>query len=106
MALPGVAQELRAMFSETVLPKLRKLSGPEALIIRNLHFSGIGESSLAQLLADLIAEQTNPTLALYASGGTVRVRLAVKAASREQGLALIAPWRRKSSAGPGITSTG
>ena len=91
VALPGVAQELRAMFSETVLPKLRKLSGPEALIIRNLHFSGIGESSLAQLLADLIAEQTNPTLALYASGGTVRVRLAVKAASREQGLALIAP---------------
>ena len=61
------------------------------LVTRNLHFVGVGESRLAEILADLLREQTNPTLALYASGGIVRVRMAVKARSREEGLAMMAP---------------
>ena len=95
VAFPGVARELRAMFSETVLPKLKELAAQEALVIRNLHFAGIGESSLAQLLEDLVAAQSNPTLALYASGGTVRARLAAKASSREEALQLIEPLERE-----------
>ncbi|NLM41311.1 MAG: competence/damage-inducible protein A [Firmicutes bacterium] len=91
VALPGVARELEAMFRETILPKLRTVAGEEALVIRNLHFAGIGESSLAELLADLVSAQTNPTIALYASGGTVRVRLAAKTAQRAKAWDLIAP---------------
>lgn len=91
VALPGVARELEAMFSAEVLPRLRGRNLGETLLIRNLHFAGIGESSLAQLLEDLVAGQTNPTVALYASEGTVRVRLAAKAASREQAWEMIAP---------------
>lgn len=91
VALPGVPMELRAMFIETVLPKLKKLSSQAVLVTRNLHFTGIGESNLAQLLEDLVAGQTNPTIALYASGGTVRVRLAAKATSQEEGAELISP---------------
>lgn len=91
VALPGVPLELEAMFAETVLPRLRKLVGAESLAIRNLHFAGIGESRLAELLADLVETQTNPTMALYASGGMVRVRLAAKSTSREAAFGLIAP---------------
>lgn len=91
VALPGVPQELEAMFTETVQGKLSLLGSGEMLVTRNLHFSGIGEASLAELLEDLIVNQTNPTLALYASGGTVRARLAAKAPSREAGLELIRP---------------
>ncbi|NMB20749.1 MAG: nicotinamide-nucleotide amidohydrolase family protein, partial [Firmicutes bacterium] len=39
----------------------------------------------------LLREQTQPTLALYASGGTVRVRLAVKAANQADGYERMAP---------------
>ncbi|NMA99925.1 MAG: competence/damage-inducible protein A [Firmicutes bacterium] len=97
VALPGVPHELRTMFSESVSPKLMRGGSGEVLVTRNLHFTGIGESSLAELLDDLIHNQTNPTLALYASGGTVRVRLGAKAMSREAGLKLIAPLEEEIS---------
>lgn len=91
IALPGVSQELKAMFTATVAPLLARKSLGRILVTRNLHFVGVGESRLAEILADLLREQTNPTLALYASGGIVRVRMAVKARSREEGLAMMAP---------------
>lgn len=91
IALPGVSQELKAMFTATVAPLLARKSLGRILVTRNLHFVGVGESRLAEMLADLLREQTNPTLALYASGGIVRVRMAVKARSREEGLAMMAP---------------
>ena len=91
IALPGVSQELKAMFTASVAPALARRSTGQILVTRNLHFVGIGESSLEEILADLLLEQTNPTLALYASGGTVRVRMAVKAATEEAGLKLMAP---------------
>ena len=86
IALPGVAQELRTMFTESVGPRLSSLSPEGPLVTRNLHFVGIGESSLQEMLADLLKEQTDPTLALYASDGTVRIRMAIKANTRQIGL--------------------
>ena len=91
VALPGVPLELESMFTKSILPRLNVRRTGEVLITRNLHFAGIGESSLAQRLEDLVVQQTNPTLAVYASGGTVRARLAAKAPSREAALDLIAP---------------
>lgn len=95
IALPGVSQELQAMFTATVAGVLLTQAPGQALVTRNLHFVGIGESSLEALLDDLISAQTSPTLALYASGGTVRVRLAVKAVSRQAGLEAVAPLERE-----------
>ena len=95
IALPGVPQELQAMFSASVAPALKQRNSGQVLVTRNLHFVGIGESSLEELLADLLSEQTNPTLALYASGGTVRVRMAVKADTQEAGLELISPLEQE-----------
>lgn len=91
IALPGVSQELKAMFSATVAPLLTVRSSGQVLVTKNLQFAGIGESSLEEILADLLQGQTNPTLALYASGDTVRLRMAVKAANQEAGLKLMGP---------------
>ncbi|NLL42251.1 MAG: competence/damage-inducible protein A [Firmicutes bacterium] len=95
IALPGVSQELKTMFSETVAPVLAQKGTGQILVTRNLHFVGIGESRLAEVLGDLLHEQSNPTLALYASGGIVRIRLACKAESREEGLEIMAPVERE-----------
>ncbi len=94
IALPGVSQELKAMFTASVAPALSELSSKQVLVTRNLHFVGIGESSLAEILSDLISDQSNPTLALYPSGGTVRIRMAVKSRTREAGMELMAPLER------------
>lgn len=92
IALPGVAQEMREMFTITVAPFLAKHTPKQILVTRNFYFVGVGESRLEEILVDLLAEQSNPTLALYASGGVVRLRMAVKAESRAIGLRLMEPY--------------
>ncbi len=91
IALPGVSYELKAMFNATVASLLLAKGSGQVLVTKNLQFAGIGESSLEEMLTDLLSEQTNPTLALYASAGTVRLRMAVKAESQRAGLELMAP---------------
>ncbi len=84
--LPGPPSELKPMFLEQVAPLLKQ---DQALYSRVLRFFGIGESQLVTRLADLIANQTNPTLAPYAKVGEVTLRLTAQAASPEEGEKLL-----------------
>ncbi|HEL2001167.1 TPA: competence/damage-inducible protein A [Streptococcus suis] len=80
--LPGPPSELKAMFSESLLPLLSQ--SQQQLYSRVLRFFGIGESQLVTVLADLIDKQTDPTLAPYAKVGEVTLRLSTKATSQEE----------------------
>lgn len=82
IVLPGPPSELKAMFSESLLPFLTQ--SQQQLYSRVLRFFGIGESQLATVLADLIDKQTDPTLAPYAKVGEVTLRLSTKADSQEE----------------------
>jgi len=84
--LPGPPGELRAMFEEALLPLLRSrdLIPETRLFSREILTAGIGESTVADKLADLIDAQTQPTIALYSGTGTVRVRLTTRAADAEE----------------------
>ncbi|WP_105209083.1 competence/damage-inducible protein A [Streptococcus suis] len=82
VVLPGPPSELKAMFTESLQPLLHQ-SGQQ-LYSRVLRFFGIGESQLVTVLADLIDNQTDPTLAPYAKVGEVTLRLSTKATSREE----------------------
>lgn len=73
IVLPGPPSELKAMFSESLLPLLSQ--SQQQLYSRVLRFFGIGESQLVTILADLIDKQTDPTLAPYAKVGEVTLRL-------------------------------
>ncbi|MBJ6745108.1 competence/damage-inducible protein A [Streptococcus sp. 121] len=84
--LPGPPSELKPMFLEQVAPLLKQ---EQALYSRVLRFFGIGESQLVTRLADLISNQTNPTLAPYAKVGEVTLRLTAQAASPEEGESLL-----------------
>jgi len=79
-ALPGPPTELEPMFTTDVMPYLLEMTGQrgERLYTRALLLADIGESNTAEILSDLIADQTDPTIALYASPAQVRVRLATK----------------------------
>ena len=81
IAVPGPPPEMHEMIEGQVLPRLRQLlqtEGQGVLWTRTLRLAGVGESQIADDLADLLASQTDPSLALYASPGEVRVRLATK----------------------------
>ena len=89
VALPGPPSEMREMMDNQVLPRLRARVRLEAalapgggdglLYTRFLRFTGVGESQVADRLSDILAAQQDPSLALYASPGEVRLRLATKA---------------------------
>ena len=82
IVLPGPPSELKAMFSESLLPFLTQYQ--QQLYSRVLRFFGIGESQLVTVLGDLIDKQTDPTLAPYAKVGEVTLRLSTKADSQEE----------------------
>lgn len=77
VVLPGPPSELKAMFTESLQPLLTQHQ--QKLYSRVLRFFGIGESQLVTILSDVIANQTDPTLAPYAKVGEVTLRLSTKA---------------------------
>ena len=90
-AMPGVPSEMVAMMHSTVLPEMAASIGAAVLRSRTLRCVGIGESRVAEILADLFSASSNPSLAYLASAGEVKVRLTAKAGSVEQAEAMIAP---------------
>jgi nicotinamide-nucleotide amidase len=91
LLLPGPPHELIAMFQKSVRPVLQAYCHADhVLVSRVLRFHGIGESQLVTTLADLIDQQTNPTIAPYAKPHEVTLRLTATAtatATAEQLLA-------------------
>ncbi|MGI9648281.1 MAG: competence/damage-inducible protein A [Acidimicrobiia bacterium] len=91
-AMPGVPAEMRLMLADHVIPALIEVEGGAAVLrSRVLRSYGLGESKVAEMLADIFEEQSNPTMAFLASLGEIKVRLTAKAESVEEADALIAP---------------
>jgi nicotinamide-nucleotide amidase len=91
-SLPGVPVELKWLFEHQVEPYLRsKFHLAEVIHYRVLKIVGIGESAVDDKIGHLIAGSSNPTVGVLAHPGQVDVRIAAKAANRDQAEALIAP---------------
>ncbi|MAR07881.1 MAG: competence/damage-inducible protein A [Cyanobium sp. NAT70] len=91
LTFPGVPSEMKAMWAQTADPWLRRHGGTsDVFVSRQLRFSGIGESSLAEQVSDLL-EGANPTVAPYASLGDVTLRLTACADDSNQAEALLQP---------------
>lgn len=90
-AVPGVPREMVEMMEGTILPELVELAGEGTIASRVLRLTGVGESAVAELLADLFDASANPTVAFLASAGEVKVRLTAKAHSTDEAGRLLAP---------------
>jgi len=77
ISLPGVPSEMKKMFSNYILKELQKYS-EKTILSKTLHFFGIGESTLETKLKNILENQTNPTLALLAGEGEVKLRITAK----------------------------
>ncbi|MBY0451060.1 MAG: competence/damage-inducible protein A [Cyanobacteria bacterium] len=95
---PGVPKELYAMWP-SITETLRGFytqhgENPEGIYSSFLHFFGIGESKLGELLRDLMQAES-PTVAPYVGQAVVKIRLAAKAPTREEALAVIEPVKQE-----------
>jgi len=90
-AVPGVPSEMLEMLERAVVADLQRRAGPRSVIVsRMLRTWGAPESTLAELIAERVDRQTNPTIAFLASGvDGLKVRLTAKAVDRETATALL-----------------
>jgi nicotinamide-nucleotide amidase len=75
VALPGPPREMRPMWHDEVMPRLRRRGLGEPVVIRTLRLTGIGESQVADLLGEQLLRATNPVVATYARADAVDVRI-------------------------------
>ena len=88
--LPGPPREMKPMFEESVVPYLQKFQ-QGVLVSKVLRVVGVGESKAAEVLEDILDNQTNPTVAPYAKDGEVTFRITAKCNTCEEGNILIEP---------------
>ncbi|MGI8689092.1 MAG: CinA family nicotinamide mononucleotide deamidase-related protein [Thermomicrobiales bacterium] len=90
VAMPGVPREMKRMWEHEAIPRLGAYLPETVLLSRNIRTIGIGESSVEEVLGDLV-HGTNPTVATYAKDDGVHVRITAKARTAEEAAALLKP---------------
>lgn len=88
--LPGPPNEMKPMFEEYVKDYLKK-KNPEVIVSTTVKLCGIGESKAADMIQDMLDNQSNPTIAPYAKTGEVHLRVTAKAADEKSANKLIKP---------------
>lgn len=85
IAMPGVPIEMREMFDEFVLPKLKERNHPEEYAVTlNLMTSGIPESYLYERLGDLEELLQGAKLAFLPNQFGVKMRITAKGVNEEE----------------------
>jgi nicotinamide-nucleotide amidase len=82
--MPGVPKEMMAMFTRDVLPHIQQAGGGAVILSRTLHTFGMGESSVAEKLGDLMNRERNPSVGTTVSAGIVSLRINSRFESREK----------------------
>ena len=88
--IPGPPKECNAMFRESALPYLHKLS-EELIVSHSVRIFGLGESSVDDIFAEEMNRMTNPTMAPYAKECDCLLQITAKAKSEDEAEKMIAP---------------
>ncbi len=73
--LPGPPREMRPMWRDWVVPRLRDRGLGDGRLVRTLRTYGIGESRVAELLGEPMLRAANPVVATYARADWLDVRI-------------------------------
>src|SRR3954451_6743745 len=79
VALPGPPREMRPMWADEVMPRLRERGLGSEVASRTYRLTGIGESQVAEMLGESLLRGTNPIVATYARVEAVDVRVSAVA---------------------------
>jgi nicotinamide-nucleotide amidase len=79
VALPGPPREMRPMWSDLAVPRLRERGLGREVAVRTYRLTGIGESQVAERLGEALLRGVNPIVATYARAEAVDVRISATA---------------------------
>lgn len=91
LMLPGPPRELKPMFLDHGLPRLKPLAGQVVLVRRNLKIFGLGESALDQLIAPVYLAHPQVVVTVLFTPLDLEVHLSATAASEAECLERIEP---------------
>lgn len=89
--LPGPPRELKPMFSNHVMERLRPLAGASVLVRRTLKIYGLGESAMDEMLAPLYPRHPEVTVTTLFTALDLEVHLLASGATSELGLRKVTP---------------
>jgi nicotinamide-nucleotide amidase len=90
--LPGVPHEMRIMFNETVVPRLRELgAGTSFIVHRVIPLFGKGEAEIESMALDLTARGRDPEVGITAHDGTISFRVSTRGTNEAEALARLEP---------------
>ncbi len=101
VALPGPPREMRPMWADWVMPRLRERGVGREVASLTYRLTGIGESAVAELLGDALLRARNPLVATYARADAVDVRISAVAADGRAAQDLVS-----AAAGPVLEALG
>ncbi len=95
LTFPGVPSEMKTMWEETAYDFIKnKFSDNYSFYSNTLKFAGIGESSIAEKINNLL-NLKNPTVAPYANLGEVKLRITARAKNHLEAKNIIKPVKEK-----------
>ena len=95
LTFPGVPNEMKTMWKETAVDYIKNNFSDGYIFLSNtLKFSGIGESTIANKIDNLL-KLSNPTVATYANLGEVKLRITAKAKNVLEAKNIIKPVKEK-----------
>lgn len=77
--LPGIPQEMKRMFQLVVAPLLKEQAGCQAILTRRLQCYGTGESTIAELLGEMMERGRNPLINCTVHRGVITLHIVAKA---------------------------
>lgn len=99
---PGPPRENQPMFTDHVLPKLRKLSGGVLVRKRVLRVTGMGESAIDEAIAPIYREYRDVRTSILFSKSEVEVHLSATSTDENKALATLEELTNKISGKLGI----
>jgi nicotinamide-nucleotide amidase len=82
-AMPGVPSEMKQMFEEAILPKLKKVSHGDYLVVRKIRCIGAGESAIAEMLGNLMNRERNPLINCTVDHGIITLHVIARAKDKK-----------------------
>ena len=87
--LPGPPHELKGMFSEQIVPRLRAILPVLHIAARQFRVAGMGESDLDQLIAPVYMQYPGVATTVLAKPGDIEIHLRARMASAEEAEAVL-----------------
>jgi len=86
IAMPGVPSEMKQMFEESVLMRLKTFAAEQSVVVRKLKCFGTGESNVAEMLGGIFRRGRNPLINITVHYGVITLHIIATAKDKADAL--------------------